>query len=498
VTLLLGIDLGSSAVKATLLDPSAGIVAAREAPNGLFSDHPGWAEADPDEWWRNTASLTAGVLSAAGARASDIAAVATTGMVPAVVCVDAEGAPLRRAMLQNDARATAEIAELAAELAATDLVARTGSALTQQSLAPTMRWLRTHEPDVWQGTTHVVGSYDWLLLRLGAAPHVEDNWALESGLYEIDGTVAADVLAAAGWPVERLVRVLRPGEIAGAVSERAAAETGLHPGTPLVVGGADHVLSAYAAGLARPGQTLVKLGGAGDILIVSDRPIVDRRLYLDRHPAPGMYLPNGCMATSGTLLRWFQRELAGGVEMAVLDDEAEAAGAGAGGLVCLPYLLGEKSPIHDADARGVFAGIDLSTTRGDLFRACLEATAYGFRQHLEVFAELGLASADVRVTNGGARSRLWKQVVADVCGVALHPVVDHPGASLGAAIAAGIAVQVLPGWDAAERFVTLGEPIELSTDPTAGAVYEEGYSVYCDLWTAVGPITHRLARMGRR
>jgi xylulokinase len=496
--LVLGLDLGSSAVKATLLDPSVGIVAALEAPNSLYSDRPGWAEADPDEWWRNTVDLIGRLLAASGASAADVVAVATTGMVPAVVLLDEHGTPLRRAMLQNDARATVELAELGRELDDADLVARTGSALTQQSLAPTMRWVRTHEPAVWQQVAHVVGSYDWLLMRLGAAPHVEENWALESGLYEIDGSLATDVLAAAGWPADSLVPVLRPGEIAGFVSREAADATRLRAGTPLVVGGADHVLSAYAAGLAQPGQVLVKLGGAGDILIVADGPVVDRRLYLDRHPAPGMYLPNGCMATSGTFLRWFQRELAGGAELAVLDREADVSGPGAGGLVCLPYLLGEKSPIHDAEARGLFAGLDLSTTRGDLFRASLEATAYGFRQHFDVFAELGLARSDVRVTNGGARSRLWKQVVADVCDVTLYPVVDHPGASLGAAIVAAVGVEALPGWDAAERFVTLGPPIEPSSDPTARDTYEEGYSVYCDLWPAVGAISHRLARMGQR
>lgn len=496
--LVLGLDIGSSAVKATLLDPAAGIVAACEAPNALHADHPSWAEAEPGEWWGNAVALIGEVLARSGSAASSVAAVATTGMVPAVVLVDAEGAPLRRAMLQNDARATTEIEELARELDGTDLVARTGSALTQQSLGPTIRWLRSHEPELLGRTAHIVGSYDWLLMQLGAEPHVEQNWALESGLYEIDGAVAGDVLAASGWPAESLVPVLGSGDVAGSLSRRAAEATGLLEGTPLVVGGADHVLSAYAAGLARPGQVLVKLGGAGDILIVTDVAVRDRRLYLDRHPAPGLYLPNGCMATSGTLLRWFQRELARDAEIEALDREAEASGAGAGGLVCLPYLLGEKSPIHDSEARGVFAGLSLSSTRGDLFRASLEATAYGFRQHLDVFAELGLARTDVRVTNGGARSRLWKQVVADVCGVELQPVVDHPGASLGAAIAAAVGVHALPGWDAAARFVALGTPIEPSADTAVRAVYEEGYAVFCDLWPAVAAISHRLARMAQR
>jgi xylulokinase len=493
--LLLGIDLGSSAVKATLVCAGSGRVAATlSAQTALHSSRPGWAEADADEWWSNTCALIPALLAAAGARADEVLAVATTGMVPAVVCVDAAGTPLRPALLQNDARATAEIGQLRGELSALDLVALTGSALTQQSVAPTLRWLERHEPGVHRATAAVVGSYDWLLERLGAGRHVEENWALESGLYLLDGRPCAEVLAAAHWLADRLVPVHRPGDVVGQVSVAAAAATGLREGTPLVVGGADHVLSAYAAGLQRPGQLLVKLGGAGDILAVASGPVVDRRLYLDRHPAPGWFMPNGCMATSGTLLRWFQRELADGAGFDVLDAEAEDAGAGAGGLVCLPYMLGEKSPIHDADARGAFIGLHLGHTRGHLFRACLEATGYGFRQHLDVLAEIGLRVEDARVSNGGARSALWKQVVADICGIPLRPVLDHPGASLGAAVAAGIGVGAIAGWDAMHDLVRVGGAIEPTADPAARAAYERNYSVYRELWPAVAPLVHRLAR----
>ena len=494
--LLLGIDLGSSAVKATLVRTGerGGIAATRSAQNGLASPRPGWAEADPAEWWSNVCTIIPALLAEAGARADDVLAVATTGMVPAVVCVDAAGSPLRPAILQNDARATTEIDDLRAELSALDLVALTGSALTQQSVAPTLRWLERHEPEAFAATAAVVGGYDWLLARLGAGRHVEDNWALESGLYLLDGRPCAEVLAAAHWPAGRLVPVHRPGEVVGQMSTEAAARTGLRVGTPLVVGGADHVLAAYAAGLRRPGQLLVKLGGAGDILAVASQPVIDRRLYLDRHPAPGWFMPNGCMATSGTLLRWFQRELAGGAGFDILDAEAEQAGAGAGGLVCLPYLLGEKSPIHDADARGVFLGLHLGHTRGHLFRACLEATGYGFRQHLDVLDEIGIEVQDARVSNGGARSALWKQVVADICELRLRPVLDHPGASLGAAVAAGIGVGVVAGWDAMHDLVQLGEAIEPTAEPAARAAYARNYSVYRELWPAVSPLVHRLAR----
>ena len=186
------------------------------------------------------------------------------------------------------------------------------------------------------------------------------------------------------------------------------------------------------------GDLLVKLGGAGDILLVTTRPVTDARLYLDMHLAPGLFLPNGCMASSGSFIRWFQRELAGGAALAVLDAEAEEAGPLAGGVMALPYMLGEKTPLNDPLATGAFVGMSLSHRRGDLFRALLESIAFGFRHHLEVFAELGLRPRRVRVTNGGADSWLWPQVTADVIGLPLEKLRSHPGSALGVAFAAGM------------------------------------------------------------
>jgi xylulokinase len=181
-TLVLGIDVGTTSTKVVLADPTAGVLAQASEPVALSSAHPGWAEADPAQWWANLATLVPAVLAAASGAtgrpvtAADIAAVATTGMVPAVIPVDGAGRPLRSAILQNDARATTEIRELAAALPDLDFVRRTGSALTQQSVGPTLLWLARHEPDAWGSAVTVQGSYDWLATRLGAAPHVERNW----------------------------------------------------------------------------------------------------------------------------------------------------------------------------------------------------------------------------------------------------------------------------------------------------------------------------------
>jgi xylulokinase len=410
-------------------------------------------------------------------------------MVPAVLALDRGGRPLRRAILQNDARATRELDELAALLADIDFVQLTGSALTQQSVAPTLRWLERYEPDVFAGTAFVAGSYDWLAARLGGEPHVERNWALESGLFGFDEEPLTRVLDRAGIP-ERLLPVVRaPGTVVGHVSGSASVESGLRAGTPIVVGGADHVSSAYGAGLLEAGDWLVKLGGAGDILAVSESRLVDERLYLDAHPAGG-WLPNGCMATSGSLVRWLAR-VSGQASLDQLDAEAAAIAPGAGGIVCLPYFLGEKSPLHDPAQRGAFVGLHLGHERGHLHRAALEAVAYGFRHHVEVFAERDVPLSRARVTNGGSRSTLWKQILADVLGVELWPVLDHPGASLGAALAAGVGADLAGGWEAIRPLIKLGEPISPRTEYRDR--YDELYAVYRDLEPALRPLSHRLA-----
>ena len=488
--LVLGIDIGTTSTKVVLVDPgSPGVVSEASLPVDLASPFAGWAEADPARWWANVCALVPRVLTTGRAGAADIAAVATTGMVPAVVTVGGDLEPLRAAILQNDARAGAEVGALAADLGDLDLVALTGSALTQQSVAPTLSWLAQHEPDTWAAARHVLGSYDWLAVKLGAPVHVERNWALESGLYALEsGALLEPVLAAAALDSAVLPPPAASGTLVGAVSTAAAVDTGLRVGTPIVVGGADHVLSAYAAGLAAPGDWLVKLGGAGDILVVTDHPFVDARLYLDAHPQPGLWLPNGCMATSGSVIRWLQT-VTGTASTQLL--EAEAAASRPAQLICLPYFLGEKSPVHDPDLRGAFLGLHLGHRRGDLYRAVLEGIAYGFRHHADVFAERGVKLGNARITNGGSKSGVWKQILADVLDVPLSPVREHPGASLGAAFVAAVGVGLLKDWAAAAALVRTGDPVE--PDPALRDRYREAYQLYRAAGDALAPISHLLA-----
>jgi xylulokinase len=492
-TLVIGIDIGTTGTKTILVDLEKGLIAQATRASALASRNAGWAEADPAQWIANVHESIGEVMSASGASPREVVAVSTSGMVPAVIPVDAGGRALRPAILQNDARAGEEIESLTTALRDLDLVSLTGSSITQQSVAPKAMWIQRHEPEVWEKTVHLVGSYDWVLMALGAEPHVEHNWAIESGMFEVAGKPLPRVLTAARVEASLLPPVLAPGSRAGTISPAAAAATGLSEETALIVGGADHVLSAFAAGVDRDGDWLVKLGGAGDILVASRSPIVDARLYLDAHPVPGHWLPNGCMATSGSLIRWFQT-LIGGEDLVELD--REAATRPPASVLALPYFLGEKSPLHDTDLRGAFVGLHLGHTRADLYRSILESIAFGFRHHVDIFREIGLALDRAMITNGGSKSRLWKQIHSEILGTELFPVVDHPGASLGAAIIAAIGVGAIDDWSGARRFLQLDDPVV--PDPGNIALYDDLYAEWRQLSETLTPISHQIARRVRQ
>ena len=490
---LLGIDIGTTATKAILLLPSRGIVAEAEAPAQLISLKAAWAEEDPEQWWQNVREVTRTCLEKAGIAGRDVGGVGVSGMVPTLILLDRSGKVLRPSIQQNDARSFEEIQGFRRQVDEEDVLQRTGSAITQQSIGPKLLWLRRHEPEAMAQAAHLMGSYGYIVYKLTGAFNCERNWALESGLFDLRredwdesllklSTITRDWLGKVSWP----------SEVVGGINGKAALHTGLAEGTPVVTGSADHIASAFSAGVKSPGDLLVKLGGAGDILYGLDRLVVDPRLFLDYHVIPGKYLINGCMAASGSIIKWFRNELVRGADYPVLDAEGSSIPCGSDGLVLLPYFLGEKTPINDPLARGVLFGLTLSHTRGHIYRAILEGIAYGFQHHLAVLEERNLRAGKARVTNGGARSALWKQVTADVLGIPLEEVANHPGSSLGAAFVAGMGIGQFKEWGEIERFIRVSSVVR--PDPKAHERYKELFQVYRGLYESlkgVFPVLHR-------
>lgn len=489
----LGIDIGTTGLKVVALDPEHSIVAHAERPHELLSPHPAWAEEDANQWWETTVSAVRELLRRVPA--SSIAAIGVSGMVPAMVLLDERGQPLRPSIQQNDARAATEVDDLRASVDVAEFFRLTGGVPNQQNVAPRWRWLMRHEPQIVAHTAHLVGSYDYITFRLSGRLSLEENWAAESGLYDVTRHAwHTPYLAQAGIAEDLLPPVRRPIEMVGGVSEEAAVATGLAAGTPVISGSADHVAAALAAGLTTNGDVLLKFGGAGDILYCAESPEPDQHFYFDYHDIPGLTLINGCMASSGSLVKWFARELAGSADLAELDREAAMIPPGSGGIIALPYFLGEKTPIFDPAARGVFAGVMLSHTRAHLYRAVLESVCYGFAHHLALLREAGRPIVRVRVADGGSRSALWMQMAADVTGETVTVVGGDAASALGVAFVAAMGAGLATDWSDIQRFAPIGAVYTPQAE--AHATYQQGFALYCELYERIRPVLHALGRLG--
>ncbi|MGI9334020.1 MAG: FGGY-family carbohydrate kinase [Gammaproteobacteria bacterium] len=501
MTLLLGLDVGTTSTIGTLIDTAGGIRATASRASELICEHPNWAEEDPAQWWANVCAIVPELLATSGAVASDIAGVGVTGMVPTVILLDEDRQPLRRSIQQNDARAVDEIEQMKQAIDPDAFFARTGGSINQQLVAPKLRWLARNEPDSIGRAKTVLGSYDYITARLTGSLSVERNWALEAGFMDLSSArLDPDLVRLGGIALDNLPELSASHELVGEVTPAAAAETGLAAGTPVAAGCADHIASAFVAGACEDGDLVVKFGGAGDIMLSCSEAMTDPRLFIDFHIVPGLYFTNGCMAASGSVLNWIVRHLARAQSQeaekrglsvhAFLDGQAQDLPPGAGGLVLLPYFLGEKTPLHDPHARGTLVGLGLHHGLAHIWRSALEAVAFGFRHHLEVFAEMGLATNRVLACDGGAASDLWIQTTADVLEQPIQRLLNHPGSSLGAAFVAGVGVGAFDDWSAITAYVQpdrVFEPIDANRD-----AYREAYGVYRELYERLRSLYPRI------
>jgi xylulokinase len=492
---VIGLDIGTTSTIGILLGLPDSVLAIASRPVTLSAPAPGWAEQDPMSWWANVRDITRELLGASGVAMHDLRGIGVTGMLPAVVLLDAEGQLIRPSIQQSDGRCGAEVELLRAEIDEALFLARAGNGINQQLVTAKLRWLERHEPEAFGRIATVFGSYDFINWRLTGMLAVEQNWALESGFVDLArACIADDLVALAHVPRAAVPRRVPSHAILGTVTPQAAAETGLPAGLPVVGGAADHVASAFAAGVVAPGDMLLKFGGSVDVLVATDRATPDARLYLDHHLIPGLFMPNGCMSTGGSTLNWFietfaARESAAAAARGLtphqwLDQLAEAVPPGAGGVRAAPFFLGEKTPIHDPTLRGMFAGLSFAHGLPHLWRALLEAYAYAIRHHVEVFNAIGYPTLRFIASDGGANSRLWMQIVADVLGAPIERLRGHPGSCLGAAFVAAVGTGLVTDWSAVGRFVSRRDVI--SPRPDYFAVYAKGYAAYRELATHAG------------
>ena len=309
---VLGLDIGTTSTIGILIRPPDETLALASRPVTLRSDHVGWAEEDPEQWWSNVGEIVRELLHTSGVSAADIAAVGVTGMLPAVVLLDSTGACCRPSIQQSDARCGAEVEELRAEIDEKAFLAKAGNGINQQLIAAKLRWIERHEPEIFARIATVFGSYDYINWRLTGERAIEQNWALEAGFVDLATHAIDDALVAlAHIPRQRAAAQSRLARnLRRRLRIRARRRAGLRAGTPVIGGAADHIASALGAGVVSAGDVLLKFGGSVDILTATDHARPDPRLFLDYHLKPGLFVPNGCMATGGSALNWFVRQFA--------------------------------------------------------------------------------------------------------------------------------------------------------------------------------------------
>ncbi len=481
---VIGIDIGTTAVKAVLVSSEGRIIDEVRVAHDLISLKPGWAEENAADWWNNTVSALRELKAHEPGPFSRAECIGVTGMLPAIVMLDEDDEPVRNTIQQNDARAVEQIREITGILDQDELYRLTGGYTNQQHILPRMLWVRENEPEVFRRMRRVMGSYDYIVLKLTGVYSIELNWAAESGMFDIrEKRWLTDQMELFGFDPVWFPQVNEPVSIVGHITAQAAELTGLSEGVAVIAGSADHVASTLSAGIINEGDLLIKFGGGGDILYCTEEIRTCPQLFFDYHIVPDRYLINGCMAASGSLVKWYLGDILdnySGDTLKELDRQASQLPPAADGLIVLPYFLGEKTPVFDPEARGIMFGLTLSHTRAHIFRAVLEAVIYGFRHHIDIIRDLGYRPQHIIATNGGSRSSFWCRIAADVLNSEIRAYPSHPGSALGVAFLAGMASGAFRSWDEIHLFLQdyrLYEP-----DPEAVKIYDKAYRIYRNLY----------------
>jgi len=452
VKLLLGIDYGTGGCKTTVLDENGGFVGEASTEFGTYHDHPGWSEQEPHDWWTALcASLKK--LSANGVNLKDIAACALDGSTHNAVLMDAQYRPVRRTIMWTDQRATAECEALKAGWG--EKVFSTCYQMPAPTWTlPQMMWLKTNEPDVLKKTEHVLFVKDYvryLLTGKGATDYIEAQGTLFFDMKKSEW--CEELVSLAGLKMSAMPEIIKPTDVVGGVTPEAAAETGLPEGMPVVCGTSDSAVEDYGAGAIEPGDLIIKLATAGNVNSMTAEAHPHPKTLTYSHVVPGMWYSVSATNAAALCQRWFRdsfyREDLGGRNVwQVMGEEAEASTVGANGVFFHPYLQGERCPYWDANLRASFTGVSISSTRGDFSRALMEGVAFSLRDCYRTLEEMRLPVKRIFLIGGGARSRLWSEIVANVfnCTVAVPSPAD---ASFGSCLLAGVGIGVFPDVKAA-------------------------------------------------
>ncbi len=502
MTATLGIDIGTYELKGVLVDADGRVLASAARPHELIVPRAGWAEHRAEEdWWGDFVWLCRKLLADSGLDASEVKAVGASAIGPCMLPVDADGAPLMNAVLYGvDTRAAHEIDELTASIGADRILSHSGNALTSQAVGPKILWLKRKRPDIYAKARMFLNSTSFLVHRL-TGRFVTDHYSASSvaPLYDIESRTWSDALAPDITELERLPEIAWTTEIAGTVTGRAAEQTGLALGTPVIVGTIDAAAEAISVGVLNPGELMLMYGSTIFTIRVGDERLRDPRLW----HAPWLFADqHACMAglaTSGTLTHWFADQLARDLRpeaaIATLAAEGESSLPGANGLVFLPYFSGERTPIHDPNAKGAIIGLTLAHTRADIYRAALEGIAFATKHIFDTYAAAGAPPSTIVAVGGGLRNRSWTQATSDISGLTQVA----PEVSIGAAYGDAFLARLALGYVSRSAIKQWNPPaFTIKPDPRNAPVYEKRYATFRKVYPRIRDLMAELGADNER
>jgi xylulokinase len=482
----LGLDIGTSAVKALLMDQNGEIAAENSESYPLYTPNPGWAEQNPADWWQASQKVIKDLIAENEIEAAAIKAISFSGQMHSSVFLDEKMEVIRPAILWSDTRTSKECREIEKRVGGIkELTKLVSNPALEGFTAAKILWLRNNEPENYKKVKKVLLPKDYIRYKL--------TGKLGMDLSDAAGTLLCDVKAE-DWSAEIMELleiepeimppVVKSVDVVGNVTMKAAEKTGLSTKTQVVAGGADNACGAVGSGIIKAGRVMASLGSSGVVVAQTDKPEADPegRVHLFNHAVPGSHYMMGVMLSAGMSFKWMKEELFNDeVGFEELNKEAAAVEAGSEDLIFLPYLYGERTPHADADARGVFFGISGKHKRGHFIRSVMEGVSFGLRDSLELIKDRGVEVEEVRLIGGGAKSELWQQITADIFGETISILNVEQGPAFGAAIIAGVGAGVFSDFESiVEELVDVVkrvEPIEENVEK-----YNHNYKIYQGLY----------------
>ncbi len=501
MSILLGLDIGTGGARAIATDEAGAVIAEASAEYPLLTPRPGWTEQHPEDWWRGACEALGQVAARVRDR-GEIAGLGLTGQMHGAVFLDERDEVIRPALLWNDQRTEAQCRAITGRVGAERLIAIAGNPALTGFQAPKVLWLREHEKDFYRRLARLLLPKDYIRYRL--------TGELATDVSDAAGTLLLD-LAARDWsdeilqaleiPRAWLPRVFEGPQVTGRLIDEVAADLRVPRGLPVVAGGGDNAAAAVGNGVIREGSITSSIGTSGVLFAHSDAVRLDPqgRLHTFCHAVPGAYHLMAVTLAAGGSMRWLRDTLSGPdgetLDYDRLVGEAEQVPPGSEGLLFLPYLSGERTPHADPLARGAFVGLTTRHGRGHMVRAVMEGVTFSLRDGLEIMRGMGLDVSEVRVTGGGARSELWRQMQADVFATPITRMRAEEGPAFGAALLGGVGAGVYPDVAAAvEAAVSTAGTVE--PNPEATTAYDQAYEVYRTLYGALKPTFDTLAGEG--